>query len=251
MSSFNILQAILQASFIVQFALLLLILMSVYSWALFLLKKRQFQKIRAENKFFQEKYQGARDLESIARGVDALSSSSMAHVFSLGYKELQRLAAFHEPMPTPQTSSPSVSTGSERAKEQLGKVQLSGIDNLERCLRQAMDEELARMESKLYWLSIVASTAPFIGLFGTIWGIINAFHQIGLKGSASLAVVAPGIAEALFATAIGLLAAIPAVIFYNYFQNTLRKEENRLSDFSIDFLNTLRRNFFQKNTGAF
>ena len=237
--NFNILHAILQASFIVQLALFFLIFMSIYSWTVFFFKKRQFRKIQADNKTFQEQYQKASSLESIANNTKLLTQSSLAHIFTMGYKELQKLAAIQP------------SKGLEEAKTYSSHLshphQLSGIDNLERCLRQAMDEKITLMESKLYLLSIIASTAPFIGLLGTIWGIINAFHKIGLKGSASLAVVAPGISEALFATAIGLFAAIPAVIFYNYFQNILRKEENHLSDFSIDFLNTVRRNFFQTN----
>ena len=237
-TNFNILNAILQASLIVQLVLLLLVLMSVYSWALFVFKKKQFQKIRKNNKIFEEKYQKATSLEPIASMAKLLLHSSLAHIFNIGYQELQKLATSH------------TQTHTQKDKEDKTPQtpqHLSGIDNLERCLRQAMDEKITIMESKLYWFSIIASTAPFIGLFGTIWGIINAFHQIGLQGSASLSVVAPGIAEALFATAIGLLAAIPAVTFYNYFQNTLRKEENQLSDFSIHFLNTLRRNFFQKH----
>ena len=238
-ANFNIFHAILQSSFVVQLALLLLVLMSVYSWAVFIFKKRQFRKIQLENKTFHEKYQKATSLESIAGSIRLLKQSSLAYVFSVGYSELQKLAAIQ---PSGRHQKPG---NNNKFSEPSHPYQLSGIDNLERCLRQAMDEKITLMESKLYLLSIIASTAPFIGLFGTIWGIINAFNKIGIKGSASLAVVAPGISEALFATAIGLFAAIPAVVFYNYFQNTLRKEENRLSDFSIDFLNTVRRNFFQ------
>jgi len=103
---------------------------------------------------------------------------------------------------------------------------------------------MANMESKLTVLATTGSTGPFVGLFGTVWGIMSSFHKIGTTGNASLAVVAPGISEALVATAIGLAAAIPAVVLYNHFISTIRKEEIELNNFSADFLNIVKRNFF-------
>ncbi|MGE3760612.1 MAG: MotA/TolQ/ExbB proton channel family protein, partial [Pseudobdellovibrionaceae bacterium] len=111
--------------------------------------------------------------------------------------------------------------------------------------RKSVDYELAVMESKLPILATTGSTGPFIGLFGTVWGIMGSFHKIGATGNASLAVVAPGISEALIATAIGLAAAIPAVMLYNHFVATIRKEELELNNFATDFLNIAKRNFFK------
>ena len=123
--------------------------------------------------------------------------------------------------------------------------QLSGIDNLERSLRKTTENEISEMENRLTVLASTGSTGPFIGLFGTVWGIMNSFHQIGVTGSASLAAVAPGISEALITTAIGLAAAIPAVLIYNNCVAVIRKEEISLNNFNTDFLNIVKRNFFK------
>jgi biopolymer transport protein TolQ len=124
-------------------------------------------------------------------------------------------------------------------------IQLSGIDNLERSVRKSTENEVSEMENRLTILATTGSTGPFIGLFGTVWGIMGSFHQIGITGSASLAAVAPGISEALIATAIGLAAAIPAVVIYNNCIAVIRKEEISLNNFSSDFLNIVKRNFFK------
>ena len=124
-------------------------------------------------------------------------------------------------------------------------IQLSGIDNLERSVRKSTENEVSEMENRLTILATTGSTGPFIGLFGTVWGIMGSFHQIGQTGSASLAAVAPGISEALIATAIGLAAAIPAVVIYNNCIAVIRKEEISLNNFSSDFLNIVKRNFFK------
>ncbi len=123
--------------------------------------------------------------------------------------------------------------------------QLSGLDNLERSIRKAVETEVSDLESRLPILATTGSTGPFIGLFGTVWGIMGSFQQIGRTGSASLAAVAPGISEALITTAIGLAAAIPAVVLYNYFVSQIRRQEISLNNFSADFLNIVKRNFFK------
>lgn len=126
-----------------------------------------------------------------------------------------------------------------------GPLQLSGLDNLERSVRKASENEISDMENRLTILATTGSTGPFIGLFGTVWGIMGSFHQIGVTGSASLAAVAPGISEALITTAIGLAAAIPAVVIYNNCIAIIRKEEISLNNFGVDFLNIVKRNFFK------
>lgn len=122
---------------------------------------------------------------------------------------------------------------------------LSGIDNLQRALRKAIGIEIAKLEARLTFLATVGSVGPFVGLFGTVWGIMSSFQRIGATGMASLAVVAPGIAEALIATGVGLAAAIPASIAYNLFVTRIKKQELELNNFAADFLNLAKRNFFR------
>ena len=122
-------------------------------------------------------------------------------------------------------------------------MQLATMDNLKRAVRKAEAQELTKLGSALAFLATTGSATPFIGLFGTVWGIMASFHDIGQRGSASLAVVAPGISEALVATAAGLAVAIPAVIFYNYFSNKLTDIDGNMQNFTTDFLNLVERDF--------
>ena len=121
----------------------------------------------------------------------------------------------------------------------------TGTDNVKRALRRAINTEMTKMTQMVPFLATTGNTAPFIGLFGTVWGIMNSFHGIGLKGSASLAVVAPGISEALLATAVGLAVAIPAVIAFNYFTQKIRVIESELQSFAADFLNIVERDILR------
>jgi biopolymer transport protein TolQ len=125
-------------------------------------------------------------------------------------------------------------------------MQLAGMDNLKRTLRKAEDKEVIRLSRSLAFLATTGSATPFIGLFGTVWGIMTAFQEIGIRGSASLAVVAPGISEALVATAAGLAVAIPAVVFYNYYNNELSNMETDMQSFSADFLNLVERDLLSR-----
>lgn len=219
---------LLQASLLVQLTLLILIFLSVICWAVGWGKYKQFASLNEANMPFKQKFEKSSSLDQIFEGVDRFPHSNLARLFSAGYVEMKRIAEAN-----------SVHAG----KEGVG-VRLSSIDNVERALRKQMDNEIAEMESRLNWLATTGSTGPFIGLFGTVWGIMASFHKIGQMGSASLAVVAPGISEALIATAIGLLAAIPAVMLYNYFISKIKKEEMAMNNFAVDFLNIIKRNFF-------
>lgn len=213
------------ASPIVQLTLLFLIFMSVLCWAVAISKFQQIRKMTAGNEAFSQRFWKANSLDELNTDAEDMANvSTYARVFKAGFAELQKLA---------NNKSGGVSSA------------LSGSDNLERALRKASGQEISAMEARLTWLATTGSTGPFIGLFGTVWGIMNSFHKIGATGSASLAVVAPGISEALFATAIGLIAAIPAVVLYNYFVAQIRKEEEDLNNFSTDFLNIAKRNFFK------
>lgn len=215
--------AILQASPIVQLTLLVLVFLSVVCWAVGITKWRQFKEISEQNELFLAHFWKASSLDNLYEQIDQYGTSSLAKVYRAAYLELKKLA---------ETSSSQ-------------KPQLSSIDNLERVIRKSVENEISYLESRLNWLATTGSTGPFIGLFGTVWGIMGSFHKIGATGNASLAVVAPGISEALIATAIGLAAAIPAVMLYNHYIARVRKEEIELNNFTTDFLNIVKRNFFK------
>ena len=220
------LEAVFHASLIVQFTLLILTGLSVVCWAVGILKFKQFKVTRQADEEFFAKFWKANSLDDLYEEISHFKYSAAARVFKAGYLEMQKLAS---------------------TKGKAGSaLQLSGSDNLERTLRKAVDNEVSALESRLTILATTGSTGPFIGLFGTVWGIMGSFHKIGQTGSASLAVVAPGISEALIATAIGLAAAIPAVVLYNNFIAKIRKEEVSLNNFSSDFLNIVKRNFFKE-----
>lgn len=220
--------AISTASPIVQLTLLSLVGMSVVSWAIVLQKRKQFKTVREANLPFEEKFWKAGSLEEVQDSLQDFPDSNLASVFRLGYTELRKLAESHLSSPG-EGESPN----------------LSGLDNLSRALRKAIDLEIARLESRLIFLATVGSVGPFIGLFGTVWGIMSSFQKIGQTGMASLAVVAPGIAEALIATGVGLAAAIPATIAYNHFVAQIKRQELDLNNFAADFLNLAKRNFFR------
>lgn len=223
----NAWDAIWQASPIVQVTLLILIGLSIVCWAVAFSKYNFFKSLIEENDRFAVRFYKATSLDSLYEDIETFKNSSLARIFKAGYVELKQLAERKSGAPA-------------------GGLLVSGADNLERTLRKATDNELSFMESRLTILASTGSTGPFIGLFGTVWGIMNSFHKIGQTGSASLAVVAPGISEALVATAIGLAAAIPAVVLYNHFISQIKKEEMALNSFSSDFLNMAKRNFFKE-----
>lgn len=227
---FSVLGAIGAASWPVQLTFLILVLMSVASWAIILTKKKSLDAVRAANTPFLDLFWRANSLEDIFSQIDKHPNSSIARVFRSGYIELRKLA------------DSKMAQGGPRGGD---APLLSGIDNLERSIRKAIDTELTLLESRMSFLATTGSTGPFIGLFGTVWGIMGAFHKIGATNMANLAVVAPGISEALVATAVGLAAAIPATVAYNHFLNKIKKEELDLNSFGADFLNITKRNFFK------
>jgi biopolymer transport protein TolQ len=213
------------AGLTVKFVLLMLIVFSIMSWAIILTKHIQLTKMGFANNNFLDVFWKSTSLDTIFNEFEQYKTSPLANVFRAGYLELQKIAASRT-----------------QEKETFA---LSGLDNVSRALRKASDVEIAKMEGRTGFLATVGSTSPFIGLFGTVWGIMGAFQNIGNSGAASLAVVAPGISEALIATAIGLAAAIPAVMGYNYFVGKFRKQDLEISNFNADFLNIIKRNFFK------
>ncbi len=190
---------------------------SIFSWAIVFSKWNSFRHARLANQQFLRAFRKANTLETMAVASEQFPESPLVTVFDFGYEEI--------------------------ARQISAKGTLRNKLALERSLQLAISEEIAKLERHMNWLATTASVCPFIGLFGTVWGIIDAFSALGLAGSASLRAVAPGISEALVATALGLGAAIPAAIFYNYFGHVIREMGARMEDFSLEFMNVAERNF--------
>ena len=223
----DFLDAIFSASLIVQITFLILLAMSVVSWAIIFQKYSFFKEAGESNAFLEAVFLRNSSFEEIYSKARSNEKSSLAQIFIGGYNEMQKILR----------AKPS--------SKNTGSPSLKGLDNIERALRKAKETELSLMENGLGFLATVASSCPFIGLFGTVFGIMNSFNKIAVMGSASLNVVAPGIAEALLATGVGLFAAIPASIFYNNYLAQIRKFNLLFNNFSTDFLNIAKRNFFQ------
>jgi biopolymer transport protein TolQ len=195
----------------------ILLVASVISWAVVFSKWLAFGKARSANARFLRAFRKSPGLQAVAVASEQFRPAPLTTVFDFGYDEVARQI------------------------KARGSVQNQVA--LERALQLGVSEEVAKLERNMNWLATTATVSPFIGLFGTVWGIIDAFQGLGLAGSASLRAVAPGIAEALIATAMGLAAAIPAAIFYNYYGSVIREIGARMEDFCLEFLNLAERNF--------
>ncbi|WP_243372059.1 protein TolQ [Geotalea sp. SG265] len=215
---------------VVKLVLFVLLYFSVVSWAIIFFKLLQVHRAKNESERFLEFFWKAKRFDAINAQLDRFANSPLAVLFNEGYGELKKL----------------MEKGEEKQDPTVISTDLAGIDNISRALRRATTSEITRLEKYTTFLATTGSTAPFIGLFGTVWGIMTAFKGIGETGSASLAVVAPGIAEALIATAIGLVAAIPAVMGYNHFQHKIRVIVGEMDSFSTEFLNIVQRTFTGK-----
>ena len=232
----SILSMILDAGVIVKFVLLLLLLFSVISWAIIFMKYRSIKKVKRENDMFLDVYMRSNKISDIFPEAKKYKHSCIAEVFQAGYSELIKI-----------TKAIRGSTSSREADElSLPQLEMKGIDNVERALNRACSAEATKLESALGFLATTGSASPFIGLFGTVWGIMDTFRGIGTRGSATLAVVAPGISEALIATAAGLAAAIPAVIFYNYYLNKIKNISTEMDNFASEVLNIIDRYYVKK-----
>jgi len=194
-----------------------LIVASLFSWAIVFSKWSRIRQARSANMQFLRAFRKAPGLDTVAMAVEQFRLAPLVTVFEFGYVEVDR--------------------------QVKGRGTLTNKLSLERSLQLGMNEELTRLEHNMSWLATVATVSPFIGLFGTVWGIINAFEGLGQAGSASLRAVAPGISEALVLTAMGLAAAIPAAIFYNYFGNAIKEIGAKMEDFTLEFLNTTEQRF--------
>jgi biopolymer transport protein TolQ len=234
-TSSDIFEMILYAGPMVRFVLVLLLFFSVACWAIIFAKYRLIRKARKESGHFLDIFWHSRDLAEAFTASKRLRHSPIAKVFRVAYVELRQV-----------NKSQTSSTGNTDTDDVSLDQKMVAVDNIKRALRRAVNIELTGLGKALPFLATTGNTTPFIGLFGTVWGIMNAFRGIGLRGSATLAVVAPGISEALIATAAGLAAAIPAVVAYNYFSNKVRILESEMQNFSADFLNLVERDLIKR-----
>ena len=224
--------------------LLILLLFSIVSWAIILLKISQFRRVEAQTESFLEVFRKSSKFSEVQSVCKSLAHSPLAGVFQSGYVELNaQLRHGETPNGAGQSNGPSQPNGPGQPNGPPARPTLRSFDALDRALLRASSVEVGKLERRVPFLATTASITPFIGLFGTVWGIILAFMGIGETGSTNLAVVAPGIAEALFATAAGLFAAIPAVYFYNHLTQKVKELATTLDDFSLEFLNIAERNF--------
>ncbi len=231
MQDLSILQMIIHAGPMVKFVMLLLLVFSLVSWTIIIMKHLTYKKALAETEFFLDLFWKSKNLTDAYKAAKEIPESPEASVFLLGFNELQKI---------------NRSRVSKQKSQDTLEMQLASMDNLKRALRKAENKELGQLGKYLSFLATTGSATPFIGLFGTVWGIMSSFQDIGMRGSASLAVVAPGISEALVATAAGLAVAIPSVIFYNYYSNKLAEIENNMQGFSADFMNLVERDFLSR-----
>jgi biopolymer transport protein TolQ len=211
-TDFSIIQLFLRADFVVKSVIIILIAASVYSWALIFEKYRLFKRIEKSTSSFEDKFWKSRSAESFYNSFTNKEKDPLASIFQSAMNEL-------------------IKTKSKSSSVQTNRVS--------RVLEISADNEIKSIEKDFIFLATVGSTAPFIGLFGTVWGIMNSFQSIAISRNTSLAIVAPGIAEALFATALGLLAAVPAVIAYNKFNSDSRKYSGRIENFSKRFISII------------
>lgn len=229
----SITDMILHAGPIGQFVMLTLLLFSITSWSIVFMKARLFRKVKFDSEDFLETFWSSTNLSEAHKSSEEFEFSPEAAVFSAGYSELQKINKIRNRKEDQDTT------------ESL-EMQLATMDNLKRAMRKAHQQHINNLGSSLPFLATTGSAAPFIGLFGTVWGIMVSFHDIGQRGSASLAVVAPGISEALVATAAGLAVAIPAVIAYNHYSNKLDGVDSDVDNFSTDFLNLVERDLLSR-----
>jgi len=215
----SILSLIIEASVLVQLVMLLLLVTSLFSWNVIFQKRRMLSKARAEAEEFEEKFWSGGDLANLYNQVTSgrHGNAGMAIIFEAGFKEFARL----------------------RKQESIDPMAM--LEGAQRAMRVALSRETDKLELHLPFLATVGSTSPYIGLFGTVWGIMNSFRALGNVKQATIAMVAPGIAEALVATAMGLFAAIPAVIAYNRFSTELERLISRYDAFSEEFASILQR----------
>ena len=224
-ADFSIFSLFLQADIVVKIVILILLLSSIWSWTIIFSKYTNLKRILLETEDFEEKFYSSETLSKLSKRIGGQPTHPMEAVFFAAMVYFDR-----------------IKTGFSNKNFDFKK---SFCENVKKEMEIVINKELTGLENGLNFLASVGSTAPFIGLFGTVWGIMNSFTAIGISQNTSLAVVAPGIAEALFATALGLVAAIPAVLFFNKFNNMLEILNNKLDVFSDEILVIISKEIFR------
>ena len=214
-------QVVMHASPVAKAVILILLVFSIGSWVVILRKWALYMRSRSVSATFRALFKKSSNWQDIKGVADKYAVSPLTGLFLAGYNELTY----------------------QLRVNQDGRMQMRRMEALERALQRAAVVEMGRLERSLGLLATVAAVSPFVGLFGTVWGIIDAFQSIGAVGNASLATVAPGIADALIATALGLVAAIPALMAYNFFQGQMKQWQAELDDYALEFLTLSERNF--------
>ncbi|MBW1749260.1 MAG: protein TolQ [Deltaproteobacteria bacterium] len=218
------------AGLMVKLVMITLLIFSVVSWWIIIMKQMLFKRARNASEEFLTRFWESKTLNDAYQSAKEYTLSPEAAVFVSGFNELRKISAAR----------------SNEANPENLQMQLATMENLKRAVRKAQIIESDRLQQSLAFLATTGSATPFIGLFGTVWGILTSFQEIGIRGSASLSVVAPGISEALVATAAGLAVAIPAVVFYNFYSSKLVVFESDIDNFSSDFLNLIERDILSK-----
>ena len=233
----NLFDLIMESSSEVWIVLIILAVFSIVSWAIIVSKILLLTRTRKKSDIFFQAYEEKPTFSAIYKEIEnsSIQSNPFASIFLEGYRELLRISSAQSPSRT-----------QEEAVREPARltVRKNDIERVERAVRQEGALQVHRFEKTLSFLATTASTSPFIGLFGTVLGIIRSFHEIGLRGSASLATVAPGISEALIATAAGLATAIPAVIAFNYFVQKIRGIASDMDQFTTELLNLVERQLY-------
>ena len=222
-------QLLTQGGLIAETVLVLLLVFSAVSWGVILYKFWQYRRAGQHTATFIDVFRKSSKFSEVQAVCRSLPESPLVGLFQAGYAELNMQLRGGNPENKPAGSA--------------ARPTLKSLDAVDRALLRATTVEMTKLERRVPFLATTASITPFIGLFGTVWGIMDSFQRIGVAGSSSLAVVAPGIAHALIATAAGLFAAIPAVYFYNHFTNRVKHFSAEMDDFSLEFLNIAERNF--------
>ncbi len=229
-SGLNLWEIVLRGSLVSKSVLLLLLLFSLLSWVTIVQKGALLARSRRVTESFRGAFRKSTDWREFRNQASTMELSPLAGLFHAGYSEITYQLRAASPSPNGSGGGPA-------------RPVLRRMDAVERSLQRASVVEMGRLERNLGLLATIAAVSPFVGLFGTVWGIIDAFKGIGATGNASLATVAPGIAEALVATAIGLVAAIPALMAYNFFQGQLKQWQTELDDYALEFISLSERNF--------
>ncbi len=227
----DVVSLILRSGPVATVVLLILVTFSVLSWAVVFYKARHYRRAEQQTRAFLDVFRRSSKFSEVQAVCRSLSDSPLVGLFQSGYAELNAQLRG------------SSGAAADRPGGGGPRPTLKSLEAVDRALMRATGAELAKLEHRVGFLATTASITPFIGLFGTVWGIMTAFQAIGAVGSSNLAIVAPGIAEALIATAAGLFAAIPAVYFYNHFTSRVKAFATAMDDFALEFLNIAERNF--------